>query len=292
MNIIPLDQFDSDRQFEAHYRSLPRVILEGRSDAQFFSAWFENLGSDLDFVPSEDINGGAGSTAVADAVRQSHDDDDIPAIGIVDRDWLHRDQKWDMLYSLDDAVVATAMEQDDVFTACFWEIEAYLLRPELMGRWVALQRNPPPASPAEKDQALTKALEECEALLDAMPYFAAAHVDGKACKPKHFSDKHHHEMPATCAAEKEKLAGAPLAAHEEVEALIAAIRAAAPTDPTARFLFLIRFVDTKRLLQRLGIRLGLHDDAHHALSELMSMTDVRPREFEALLIAAVKRFGG
>lgn len=289
MNVVPLTEFDSDKQFEAHFRSLPRVILEGDSDVQFFAAWFEHLLTQLDFVSAKSICGANGCTAVEPAVRQSNDIDAIPAIGIIDRDWLNRSMQWDVLFSLDDAAPAAVTAQD-VITASLWEIEAYLLRPELLGRWVGLQRNPPPATTGEKDNALAKVVEECNALLHAMPYFAAAHAVGKACDVKHFRDVKHHRMAEKYAEVRAPLSGAQLATLEQIEALIAAIAANAPEEPSERVTFLLRYLDTKRLLERLGTRLGLHRDAHHALSELMSFVGARPAELETILQDAAERF--
>ena len=289
MNVVPLTDFASDRQFEAHFRSLPRVILEGDSDAKFFAAWFEHLLTQLDFVAAEKVGGAGGCTAVESAVRRSNDEDGIPAIGIVDRDWLHRELRWDVLFSLDPAAPG-AVTAPDVVTASLWEIEGYLLRPELMSRWVGLQRNPLPATPAEKANALSKILEECEALLHAMPYFAAAHSAGESCDVRHFKDVRHHNMAEKCTEVRAPLSGYRLAACEQVEALIEQVRANAPDDPADRLAFLLRYLDTKRLLVRIGQRLGLHKDAHLALSELMSMFDVRPEELEAIVEDAARRF--
>ncbi|APZ97616.1 hypothetical protein BWQ93_03280 [Sphingopyxis sp. QXT-31] len=289
MNVVPLTEFSSDRQFEAHFRSLPRVVLEGDSDVAFFLAWFEHLLSELDFVSAKSISGAAGCTAVGQAVQQSIDDDGIPAIGIVDRDWLSREQRWDLLYSLDDNA-ATNAKGGDVVTASLWEIEAYLLLPELMGRWVGLQRNPPPASQGEKGSALARVVEECDALLFAMPFFASAHAAGEHCDIRYFRDVAHHNMPEKCGEICDALEGERRVALEQVDSLIAAIRTAAPADPERRLSFLLRYLDTKRLLERVGRRLKLHADAHHALSELMSLLDLRPAELEEILNNAVARF--
>ncbi|HEX7855894.1 MAG TPA: hypothetical protein VF503_19585 [Sphingobium sp.] len=289
MNIVSLTDLESERQFEAHFRSLPRIVLEGRSDVGFFTAWFEHLLTELDFVAADTIADGGGCTAVATAVRQSVDGDGIPALGIVDRDWLHREQHWEELYSLD-AASLSRVSPDDLVTTSLWEIEAYLLLPQLVSRWVGMQRNPPPATAAEKDAALGKVLEECEALLHAMPFFASAHVAGKHCHVKHFSDVSHHNMPQKCHEVRQPLFGEPLEIFLKVQSLVDQIRANAPADPAERLQFLLRYLDTRRLLERIGVRLGLHNNAHHALAELMSVMNCRPAELEQILNEAVRQF--
>lgn len=290
MNVVSIEEFASERQFEAHFRSLPRVILEGASDVDLFSSWFEDLLSELDFVAAEDLVGGGGCTAVLPAVVKSRETDGIPAVGIVDRDRLHRAKQWEVLFSLGEKVIAESAEDPDVYTTLLWEVEAYLLRPELLGPWVGAQRNPPPASRHEQDEALARALEECEALLDAVPFFCSAHHVGETCDPRHFVHVSHEALPETCA---DHLGQAPEERRQfaaEINALVTQIKANAPEQAPARLLFLLRYVDTKRLLARLVRRLGLHQDAHHALSVLMSLSGLRPEELERFLTRTAARF--
>ena len=289
MNVVPLDAFSSDRQFEAHSRSLPRVILEGPTDVRLFVEWFEHLLDDLDFVAAEKVVGGGGCTSVEPAVEKSREVDKIPAVGIVDRDTLYRAGNWTVLFSLDDqALVAASTE--DVFVTSLWEVEAYLLRPELLGAWVGVHRHPQPSSLQDRGAALGRTLEECEALLNAMPLFTSGHAVGQACDERYFSTLKHHEIGEAC---NLQLGAAPVERQQvadQIAQLVAAVRNSAPVEPSDRLLFLLRYVDTKRLLQRLVKRLGLHKDAHWALATLMSGSALRPAEIEAFLDRAVERF--
>lgn len=290
MNVAELESFRSSEQFLAHARGLPRVILEGSSDVDLFKSWFEDLQAEFEFLSADQVGGsGGGCTAVAPAVRYSWDQD-IPALGVLDRDSLHRLWRWDLLFSTDAATLEGASGDDDVKIASLWEIEAYLLEPGLMGPWVGVQRRPLPARPQEIATALTKVLEECEALLVATPFLAAAHKGGRACDVRHFRDDRVPHIAAAC--------GAALAAGSEddrvvaaeVEGHIVALRAAAPSDPAERLVFLLRYVDTKRLLKRLESRLGLNADAHHALKILMAEKRLRPDELRRFLEEAADRF--
>lgn len=103
---------------------------------------------------------------MTDAVERSLNEDGIPAIGIVDRDRLHRERRWDELFSTSPDPPGFDPQTGTVYTTALWEIEAYLLRPELMDRWVEMQRKPPPANNQEKENALSRAVEEGDALLD------------------------------------------------------------------------------------------------------------------------------
>jgi hypothetical protein len=290
VNVAELQSFRSSEQFLAHARGLPRVILEGASDVELFKSWFEDLQAEFEFMPAEDVGDfGGGCTAVAPAVRHSWDQD-IPALGVLDRDSLHRLWKWDLLFSTDPAALDGASGDDDVKVASLWEIEAYLLEPQLMGPWVGVQRKPLPAKAHEMSSALTKALEECEALLEATPYFAAWHKGGRACDPRYFRDDQAAHITETCQSAIAKGTDEDKAVAAEVEAYVAALRTAAPADPAERLVFLLRYVDTKRLLGRLEHRLKLNGSAHHALKILMQERDLRPDELRRFLEEAADRF--
>ena len=227
---------------------------------------------------------------VAKAVKKSRDEDDIPAVGVVDRDLFHRERKWEILFDVDEASFAKDARTDDVFTTGLWEVEAYLLCPELLSDWVGMQRHPPPASAGERQTALARTLEECEGLLSAVSFFCASHTVGAGCDIKHFNTVKHHEMPAASAAALAKGPPAKQEAAAEIDPLLAKVRAAAPVDPQDRLRFLLRYVDTKRLLARLEQRLKLRDGAHWALGVQMSRAGLRPLELEEFLIAAAVRF--
>jgi hypothetical protein len=290
MNVVSIEAFESARQFEAHFRSLPRVILEGRSDVELFTEWFEHLLADLDFVPAEALIDGGGCTAVLPAVIKSRDEDEVPAVGIVDRDRLQRDKRWDVLFSLDDGALEGVAEDPDVYTTSLWETEAYLLRPELLSKWVGVQRKPPPATRQEKEAALANTLRECETLLEAIPFFSSAHGVGEPCDPAHSYHIAHNDMPQHCAAGLDAAVEERRALARELEAMVAKIREAAPSEAAERLLFLLRYVDTKRLLARLERHLGLQKESHHSLSVLMSMANLRPAELERFLERTVERF--
>jgi hypothetical protein len=68
------------------------------------------------------------------------------------------------------------------------------------------------------------------------------------------------------------------------------IRAAAPIAAEERLQFLLRYVDTKRLLLRLKKRLGLREGAHWGLGVQMSRSGDRPQELEEFLTATAQRF--
>lgn len=260
-NILSFEDVHTEHQIAAIQTDLPRVILEGQDDVRLFEAWFIHLLDALVFVEAADVVRGGGCTQVDLAVRHSIDQDGVPAIGIVDRDTLFSRADWTNLFSTDDAAFA-GLQTPEVTLASLWEVEAYLLRPELFPAWVETRSRTMPAPQATIDTAISAAVEECEALLDAAPVMAAAHSAGVGIADGWGANRGCTVFGSECEAEHP----APMASHsavaEEVKALIAEIRLAAPSSPSERLVYLLRYVNTKRLLHRLYARLQLHTKSH------------------------------
>jgi hypothetical protein len=287
-NILPFDQIESQRQLGVLQAGLPRVILEGGDDVDFFESWFIHMLDRLEFVEADDVIRGAGCTAVAPAVEYSRSNDGVPAIGIIDRDALFRNADWQNLFSTDDVAFA-ALQTADVTIASLWEIEAYLLRPELMADWVGLRSSVMPAPDERARGAIAAAIEECEALLDLSPTLAAAHAQGIPVGDGWGLHHNYAALAAACAHHFAAAINAQPALVTEVQQLVEAIRAVAPTPLPERLLFLLRYVNTKRLLPRLRERLSLYPNSHWALGKLMSMQTLRPSELEAIVTEHAQR---
>lgn len=289
MNAAELKDFQSRDQFLAHAALLPRIILEGATDRDLFRVWFEKLYPEVEFLAAEDLGRGGGCTAVQPAVELSRDQK-IPVLGIVDRDWLHRERRWETMFSPDGRALDDVSGDPDVRVAALWEIEAYLLHPELLSTWVGVQRSPQPVPDDEPRTALARALEECEALLCAASFFGSAHATRVSYDLKHFCGNPSAHVAEVC---RKELAGAPEERQKiatEIDGHMEAVRAAAPADPAERLVYYLRYVDTKRLLHRLVARLKLNKEAHHALKHLMADRKLRPDELERFLTEADEKF--
>ncbi|WP_349312735.1 hypothetical protein [Brevundimonas subvibrioides] len=289
MNVEELSTFSSADQFLAHATGLPRVILEGQSDVILFKVWFQELQEDLEFVAAEDVVNGGGCTAVGPAVDESVIQS-IPAVGVVDRDYLQREKRWDILFATDPAMLAGSAGHPDVRVASLWEIEAYLLRPELLGSWVGVQHSPQPAPARAVQRATEMVLQECEGLLDAVAFFASGHECGVPYDERYFLADRANTIGERCRA----LLGADTKARQEhaaaIEEHLGNVRDGRPEDPAERIVYLLQFIDTKRLLHRLRKRLSLGAEAHHALKVLMADRGLRPEELHQVLTDAVRAF--
>jgi hypothetical protein len=290
-NVVSFDEFDTRRQIEAHQAGLPRVILEGASDVRLFrDVWFTDYLERMDFIEAGKVGPGSGCTGVPAAVEISRDQDGVPAVGIVDRDALFRAQQWDLMFTTDDDRFEREAQRPLLFTTTRWEVEAYLFEPELLSDWVLGSHKPPPGSPQACAAALPKAIHECEHLLRAKPYLAALHVAGRECKLKQFVHLSGGDMVAECDTAVAAMSPAERAPADIVRALSLAILAQAPQEQGARLSWLLRYVDTKRLIVRLTSALNVHEDSHWQLAPIMLRAGRRPAELERYLTLAEASF--
>lgn len=278
-NVVSFDDFDNELQISSQQSELPRIVLEGGEDVVLFRRWFFDYLDRLEFVQAANLGVGAGCTAVRTAVERVKNSG-VRAFGLSDRDRLFRDADWPTLFSVDDAAFTAATEDADGAVNRLWEIEAYLLAPELIPGWVRSHHRFAPASQADVDAALRLAVEECESLLRAQPWLATAHRCGEKVPDGQFCSRPEPLFTADCAA---GLAGLDdqHGTAAEVDVHVAEVLACAPAALPDRLRWLLRYVDTKRLMHRLKHRLSLGAARHKwVLAEFMEARGLRPPELE------------
>jgi hypothetical protein len=291
IEVQSFDDFDSLQQIEAQQSNLIRVVLEGRDDvALFASQWFVAEQEMFDFVEAAHIVSGAGCTSVANAVEHSRNTDGVPAIGIVDRDVLFRERNWTALYEQEQARFEATTLNDQVHVASLWEIEAYLFDPDLLGNLVRACSRQPPATMAQMNAALDKTLVECALLLDIAPYLAGSHEAGASVAAGYLCDANAQRVQAEVARQLAALAPPGAAAAAQVQALVDQVKAGLPGAPAEQLPFYLRYVDTKRLLQRLTHALGLTANIKWVLAALQEASSRRPHELAQVLERARQRF--
>ena len=281
-NVVMFDEFVDEFQIGATHLGLPRIVVEGDDDLRLFRRyWFTNYMDRVDFVQASDLVQGSGCTAVAAAVRKSREVDNIPAFGFVDRDWLFKNRDWENLFALDDNAFEAATNNGDFYTTRRWEIEAYLLEPELMSDLVKSFTKRGRGTEAECEAALGRALLEIESLLLAQRLFVACHVAGIAKTDKHLVHKVAAEFEIECEKEMQAFTHENgLAAAAAVQPLLDAIMASAPTPNDDKWRWLLRFVDTKRLIERIKKHFDTPGDIRWILATLMEKSGRRPAELE------------
>lgn len=288
-NVVSFETFDNELQISTTQSEMPQIVLEGGEDVVLFKRWFFDHLDRFEFVQAANLGVGAGCTAVREAVSRLLERG-VQAYGLQDRDRLFREQEWAILFSVDDAEFAGATEEDNSAVNSLWEIEAYVIVPELIPSWVRSHHRNPPASQAECDAAIPKIVEECEHLLRAQCWLATAHRCGVRVPDGKYCDRTPAQFTTHCAAE---LAGFvdPDDTAAEIQAHVDAVLAHAPAAPAERLRWFLRYVDTKRLMLRLSHRLRLGSAAHKwVLLEFMSLRGLRPVELEERLDAVSKKF--
>jgi hypothetical protein len=284
-NIASFDEFDTDQQIEAHQACLVRVILEGKTDVELFSRfWFQSLQETFLFIEASRLGAGAGCTGVEAAVVHSRTVDRISAVGIVDKDTLFRSREWARVFSLPDAEIPADWDDALIYITSRWEVEAYLLEPDHLEPWVTVEHKNPPASLAEAMQALARTLDACELVLRMAPFLAAQHEAGKKIKPKFLHDQPEEQILNICRDQIEASDVIARTVAGQVQALIDTIIASQPNEGVERLPFLLRYVDTKRLLFRLAHVLNMRGDPNWvALAQHMKLVGRRPVELEQVL---------
>lgn len=283
-NVASFDEFENDQQIAAHQAGLPRIVLEGNTDVDLFRRfWFPSWQETVEFIEACKVSAGAGCTGVADAVARSRQDG-IPALGIVDRDTLFRNKDWARLFSLEPVDPPADWTTTEVYVTSRWEVEAYLLEPDLLGPWVAVAHRDPPGPEVDCNRALGRTVAACEALLAATPFLACQHEGGVAIPIGFLYDQAVDRVREICAGKIEQSAENVKAVATQVQELVSAILASRPAEPNEGLPFLLRYVDTKRLFNRLGHVLRIRDVSNWAhLAQAMLTGGRRPTELEQVL---------
>ncbi|WP_143136978.1 hypothetical protein [Burkholderia ubonensis] len=290
-NVASFDSFESDLQIAAHQAGLIRVILEGQTDVELFSRyWFASMRETFEFIDASKLGVGAGCTAVRTAVKKSNEVDSIPAIGILDRDCLFREKEWELLFSIDEAHFYASTRPPNLYVMSLWEVEAYLLDPSFFPDWIFSSHRKPPGTAAEGEAALRRVLRECELLLDTNPFFAASHTDGISLTNSYFRGQSSSKIKATCEQSIAERSENGRAVAERVQEMIHRIRAQLPKEDGTRLAYLLRYVDTKRLLIRLFEALQVKEDTHWMLPPLQFAASRRPEELEKILEETSEKF--
>lgn len=292
-NVASFDEFETDSQIDAHSRGLPRIVLEGKTDVWLFrDVWFTEYQAKFEFMPASRLVDGDGCTAVPLAVAKSWDDN-IPAYGVLDRDVYFRRKRWDALYERDEEAFRAFERNDNLFVSEFWEIEAHLILPEMLGPWVTGCSRDPIQYGHVAHEAVPRSLEQCEILFAAAPFYAAAHFDEKKPTSGDFGTLALDEVKAICEREIEKLSHEAKDQAQAVADYVASVCEHAPQDPAARLSYYLKFIDTKRLLNRLRGALYLRpgEDNHNVLASLMQLGAREPDELAAFLRSLAERAG-
>ena len=134
-----LKDLDTGSMAERRYVAKKFIYLESEEDVQNFSErWLSDRAERVEFLPAGDGDGGPGGcTRVVGRVTEDRQAS-IEAYGIVDRDSLSREGWWMEFLETDDAQFdASKPFGEYVIVLRCWEIENYLLHPEVIEEFLS-----------------------------------------------------------------------------------------------------------------------------------------------------------
>jgi hypothetical protein len=138
---------------DAKYEGGIKVYLESAEDVRIFSEhWFSDKQDKLRFVSAEGEQSGGGGCKVVITKVEEANNQNIKAYGIVDRDVLLADAKFDLFWETDDVKFhAERPYGENIHVLGRWELENYLLQPEAFAYEVSrrISRSPAPGISAE-----------------------------------------------------------------------------------------------------------------------------------------------
>lgn len=271
-----------------------RIYVESTEDRDVLEKWFsEDLG-EIHFLSADHCGlGGGGCTAVCNQVLASQEAE-IPAAGIVDRDKLFNDKRWDLLWQTDDEVFRDAQPYGpDIHVLLRWELENYFLDPVALARVIADAKHGRQA-PNQVDIS-KELLGHWECLIPVMAASALLHEQGidspgdgygstKSCEqisidleqtwlPSKFAN--HFDWQDAFNGNKKKLT---------------AFEAPGATDPE-RLESVLRIADGKRVIERVKAKHGLQHELRGYLSRAIKELGLVPSELDDFLSALTPSAG-
>jgi hypothetical protein len=134
-----LKELDTGSAAERRYVAKKFIYLESDDDVQILAErWFSDRAERVEFLPAGDGESGSGGcTRVVGRVTEDREAS-IDAYGIVDRDSLAREGWWMEFLEADDAEFdASKPFGEHVIVLRCWEIENYLLHPEVIEEFLS-----------------------------------------------------------------------------------------------------------------------------------------------------------
>jgi len=264
-------QTPSSPQLVSEYRGKTVVFLEGETDVNLFrNYWFKHRLDKLDFTEPK---AGFGCVGVVDNVKDFRLNG-IPAFGLVDRDKLQADQKWELAWEADDAVFGAARPYGKhVWITRYWEIESYLIEPSVIEAYASHREG----GRAQRSQVEAEAacLAHAEALIPHAALNAAkqkpgepACGDGQTCP---FPSRREVEQEWERLKRSGKIAQEVWADYEVAVPKVEAF--ATGTTPRERLVGLLRAINGKAMLLRIQRAHKLKDDPTFFLADMIYRND-------------------
>ncbi len=169
---------DDRKTIDAKYIQKVIIYLESQDDFQIFKErWFYDEGEWLEFRSSDEGRGGG----CAEVIRQVKSDrqNGIPAFGIVDRDAVMRESKWDVFWEINDQKYQKSLPFGHyIRPLCRWEIENYLLDPDELESILADEGKGFPRAKRPAKLVIEELVGHCNTLIPVMALNILFHENG------------------------------------------------------------------------------------------------------------------
>jgi hypothetical protein len=239
-------QKGSTERIEQRYFERVHVILESEEDYQIVGdRWFFDVGDNITFGHADEGEGG-GASKVCSKVKTLRAGK-VSSYGIVDRDAI-RTSHPELWWETDDTIFMAQQPLENVRVLCRWEIENYLLDPEIIEETLADMEA---RSVRRGSQALRVVYDHLDA---AIKLSAADIVSGQhgrrfdaeldKCDAEHLGAQISKKIPGLV----DEL--------PDAEARINAFWGSLPAPSSAHWDGICRLIDGKRLLRRLHLMHG------------------------------------
>jgi len=244
-------QLQENEDIDNAYTNKVVVYLESEEDLQIIKErWFFDEGKEIEFK-SVDSGQGGGCSQVISRVKTERNKG-ITAFGIVDRDTLMKEEKWELWWEINDQQFKQAKPFGDyILVLRRWELENYLLSPEELEIVLSDKEF---RSPKKIDVVIQNLLKEAEDLKVLSAAMILSYQNGHA-----FSTGFGLKMTGEILKQQVKTH---LLTHiqsndmsQQLTSYIQKIEAFAEgnTEPRQRWERLNRLLDGKRALQRLDL---------------------------------------
>lgn len=264
---------------DGKYSARKRIYLESDDDLAIFKRWFFDEGEFLEFKSSNEGEGG-GCTKVIGLVDKDREMG-ILSFGIVDRDALMRAQEWDSFWELDDKKFVSAKPFGKyVKPLCRWEIENYLLNPNVVHALLSDYGSYSPDG-IDKSWLIKNLIEHLMALVPVMAANVCLHQAGKGSLPLKFvnDEKNSDTIDKKCFSHLKKRG-----VDCEFEALKKRLLSFSNGEEDSdQFWCLSRIIDGKRLICRIELEFGLREDHRFNLAKLLRERGLISVEIKTLI---------
>jgi hypothetical protein len=266
------------------------VYLESREDYEVYcQRWFPEHGEWLEFRSADGCECSGGCTQVVNLVERDRTKE-IVAFGLLDRDALLRELKWEAFWERDDVKFGSMRPcGEHIRFLCRWEMENYLLDPEELEKIITdcPKSMKEPRKLRDISETLKELLSHCEVLI---PFTAAnilLHEHGEKALDHGFqlnaSDRRYMTREVKEAVSRRNL---PADIESKLDQYIQKVEAFAEEHPNgslARWKSLNRMIDGKRFLKQFLNSYKLKDEYRYILARNIKEKDRIPDEIKQLI---------